>query len=117
MNVPSGLTTTVPLAGSVLAVTVRASPSGSLSLPSRLPPTAVSSSVVKASSVATGGGLPTVQVKLWLLVRPPLSVAVIVTLYTPSLPGPPWLAEASSVPLITPVTGSMLNPGGRPAAL
>ncbi|EWS62781.1 hypothetical protein Y695_03988 [Hydrogenophaga sp. T4] len=40
-----------------------------------------------------------------------------VTLYTPSLPGPPWLAELSSVPLMTPVLGLSVRPAGRPVAV
>jgi hypothetical protein len=31
--------------------------------------------------------------------------------------GPPWLASLLGVPLMVPVTGSMLSPGGSPAAL
>ncbi len=54
MNEPSGLKTSVPLAGVLASVAVRLALSASLSLASTLPLTAVSSAVVKLSSTATG---------------------------------------------------------------
>jgi hypothetical protein len=61
--------------------------------------------------------LVAVKLKVWLLVAPWLSVAVTVMLYNPSLPGPPWLASGSSVPVIRPLSGSIDKPVGRPVAL
>ena len=84
----------VPLAGTVYTVaspltmtcvTVNGSPSGSVSATSptvpvsTLPETGVSSSVVRVSLLATGGGLVTVYVKFWLTAAPLGSVAVTVT--------------------------------------
>ena len=58
VRVPSGLTTTVPRPGSTVApVTVRASPSGSLSLVSTDTVTGVSSGVVARSGRAIGASL------------------------------------------------------------
>jgi hypothetical protein len=82
------------------------------------PAGASSSPTVNTSSVATGAGLPIVKVNTWSTLAPEGSVAVTVTLYTPCAgSSPPWLASLSGVPLITPVTGSITSPGGRPAAL
>ena len=76
-----------------------------------------SSLTALVSGCATGAGLVAVKVKVWLIVAPWLSVAVTVMLYTPSLPGPPWLASGFSVPVIRPLTGSIDRPVGRPLAL
>ena len=73
-------TTAVP----PIVVTVSGSPSTSVSLDNTLPPAApvpvVSfSSTVRLSGLATGGGLPTVQVKVCVTVPPWPSSAVTVT--------------------------------------
>jgi len=64
------------------------------------------------SFTATGSGLLTPSVKVVETDKLPGSFAVTVTVY-----GPDPLAALSIVPEITPVTGSMLNPAGRPVAL
>ncbi len=71
---PSTLISTVPLAA-LAAVTVRGSPLASLSLPSTLMVTGVSSDVLAVSATATGGELtgtpaPTVTATV-LLALPP----------------------------------------------
>ncbi len=77
---------TVASPATVKAVTLSGSPSGSPSATSpapepvrTLPLTGVSSPVVAASSLATGTGLVTVQVKVWSTEAPSPSVAVMVT--------------------------------------
>ena len=107
---PSALIETRPWLALAATGTI-ASPSGSESLPSTAIVTARSSSVVTRSSAATGAGLTIVQAKPLDRLAPDGSVAVTVTRY-----GPCPLAPAVSVPLIRPVAGSMLNPGGRPVA-
>ena len=72
VRVPSGLMVTLPLAGStVAAVTVRASPFGSLSLPSTLTVTGWSSGVVAVSGVATGRSLTGVTLMETVLLAVP----------------------------------------------
>ena len=72
---PSEFTTTEPLAGSETAVTVRASPSTSVSLARTGIVTSVSSSVRAVSSTATGASFTAVTV----------TVTVAVSLRKPSL--------------------------------
>ena len=57
MNVPSSLSSNVPLAGPSTRVAVKESPSASVSLPNTLPVRTLSSSVAKESSTATGMSL------------------------------------------------------------
>jgi hypothetical protein len=68
-----------------------------------------SSAVVTVSFAAFGAGLVTVKTKLSDAVSVP-SLAVTTTEY-----GLPWDADAERLPVIWPVTGSKLNPGGRPS--
>ena len=75
--------------------------------------TGVSSEVAAVSSDATGAGLATLKVTVWVTVPPLPSDAVMVTVYTPPLT---WLAAGSMVPVIRPVSGSMLRPAGSPVA-
>ena len=70
----------------------------------------------------TGGTSLTVQVKVSLTLAPFSSVAVTVTVNTPTdgvkgLKLPMVGASGSIVPTMTPVTGSMPRPGGSPVAL
>ncbi len=85
--------------------------SGSLSLASTFPVTTVSSGPLAVSSVATGAGFLTVQVKISRPDAPDGSVAVTTTMY-----GLCWLASFVSLPWIRPVAGSMDRPGGNPVA-
>src|SRR5262249_25634289 len=74
--------------------------------------TAWPSGVLWGPGLVTTGGrstLPTVQVKVTLLLRRP-SEAVTVTLYVPA-------AVNGRVPVISPLVVLMLSPGGRPLAL
>ena len=95
-----------PLTGVVFTVSV--SPSGSLSAvagfaASTSPDSGASSLTVNASSTAVGPGFVTVKVNTSCTLPPPtVSVAVMVTVYTPSPPGPPCEADASRVPLMMP---------------
>ena len=109
---PVTLVPTFP-ATPLTALTASVSPSGSVSsAPSvRTLPVAVAFSVVEPlSSVAVGAGLATFQVKVCEVAAPLGSVPVIVTEY-----GPVTLALAAIVPVMTPVVGWMLSPGGSPA--
>ena len=98
--------------------TVRVSPSGSVSFVST--PFAASTvsvtpwSVPPSSLTAVGVGFLTSHAKSCETEAPLLSVAVMVTTYRPS--APPCDAERSSVPVMMPVAGSMVSPGGRPEA-
>jgi hypothetical protein len=75
LRVPSGLTVTVPLVGSTVApVTVRVSPSGSVSLPSTAKVTGVSSSVLAVSGLATGGVLAPAMLIVSTALALPLAV-------------------------------------------
>ena len=109
---PSAATVTVPFFGSLALLKVNASPSASVSFTPTFAVTGVRYGVVATSFTATGTGLVTPSVKVVAMVAPVGSFAVTVTVY-----GPPTLADLSSVPEITPVTGSMLKPFGRPVAL
>ena len=63
MYVATPLTnSTVPLTGSVLLITVKVSPSGSVSFVSTIISTGVSSGVVSLSSTATGDAFSTMTV-------------------------------------------------------
>ena len=59
----------------------------------------------------TGGTLSTFQVNVSVVLAPLSSVAFTVTVYGADLD-----ADASMVPVITPVTASMFRPLGRPMA-
>ena len=107
----------------LISETIKSSPSGSLSAPlplsaKTLPIAAVSfSEAVMLSSTASGAGFVTVSSNVSVMVPPSPSSAVTVIVYTPSLFGPPCEAELSSVPVISPVAGSIINPAGRPVPL
>ncbi|OYT86617.1 MAG: hypothetical protein CFE46_17405 [Burkholderiales bacterium PBB6] len=66
-----------PLRSTVTAVTVSVSPSASVSLPSTLPDTGVSSVTLTVSSFATGASLTGVTVMSSVAVVPPVVVYVI----------------------------------------
>ncbi len=89
-----------------------ASPSGSVSAPApvvrTLPPVEAFSVMAALSLFATGAGFVTFQVNVCEVCAPDGSVAVIVTVY-----GPPTEALGSMVPVMRPVFGSMLSPGGN----
>ena len=61
---------------------------------------------------ATATGSRTVQGNVWLSLEPVASVAVTVTTKDPLSASP-----ASGVPVIAPLLGSMLRPGGRPVSV
>ncbi|CAB3881471.1 hypothetical protein LMG26684_03603 [Achromobacter mucicolens] len=98
--------------------TVSVSPSGSVSLASTpfwaVTLSDVSSSVVPLSLTAVGAGLVTSHLNSCEVEAPDGSVAVTTTEYTPL--APPCEAEWSIVPVMMPVFGSMVRPGGRPVA-
>ncbi|TYC51579.1 hypothetical protein ETQ85_24215 [Zoogloea oleivorans] len=79
VSVPSGLMVTVPLVGSTLAeLTVRGSPSGSLSLPSTVKVTGVSSGVLLVSAMATGASLTAATLIVAVAVEvPPLPSLIV----------------------------------------
>ncbi|CAB3689327.1 hypothetical protein LMG26685_04699 [Achromobacter mucicolens] len=98
--------------------TVSVSPSGSVSLASTpfwaVTLSDVSSSVVPLSLTAVGAGLVTSHLNSCEVEAPDGSVAVTTTVYTPL--APPCEAEWSIVPVMMPVFGSIVRPGGRPVA-
>src|SRR5258706_6568295 len=96
--------------GSPVALNAIGSPSGSFATTGRLI-AAFSALVWSAIAVTTGARstLVTAQVKLALALSVP-AVAVTVTLCAPAL-------AYDSVPLMRPVDGAMLRPGGKPVAL
>ena len=108
---PTTLAPTLP-ATPLTAPTVSVSPSGSVSLVITLPDAVAFSVVEFVLALAVGAGFVTVQTKVCAVAAPFGSVPVIVTLY-----GPPTLALAAIVPVMTPVVGWMLKPGGRLLAL
>ena len=98
------------------AVTLSASPSGSLSpvTPSVITLPVIegpSSEAEPVSSTATGGSLDALIVKLTFVVVVPSKIATFIG-KTPSLLGPPCLAEASTIPVILP-SALRINPAGK----
>ncbi len=104
---PVTLAPTFP-ATPLTSATVSVSPSGSVSLLITLPVVVDPAATVPVSATAVGAGLMTFQTNVCDVVTPDGSVAVMTTVY-----GPETLADGSIVPVMTPVFGSMLKPGGR----
>ncbi len=99
-------------AAPLTALTLSASPSGSVSFVPTLPLVEAFSVVEPLSLIAVGAGFVTVHVKVCDVATPLGSVPVIVTEY-----GPVTLALAAIVPVTMPVVGLMLSPAGRFVAL